>query len=299
MKFSLLVLGIVVFLGLSVCSCSDRSIHFNRAPDGDEDTEGEARLEPGDGDTDNHPEIDGDADSEHASDADADEPFTRSGLCDWTSDTSFCVDAAKVCYCDSGSWTEYDCGMVCAANTVSGLTESNGCTLIDISGQMYDWCECVAPADGDADPELDAFADLDEDVEYADAVEYGDLEWENWESMEGYACPDLSGCFTVNQSTLGGSFTLYDATGTQQGCTLTIECGLPTVFPPFSRDLIVDPDGLTLTEIWAGEGYRIPYLFESHSNEECWRSRAPITDYYVTVCRVSPDACIRVCTQYK
>ncbi len=111
-----------------------------------------------DGDTDGDTTPDGD---DNTPDGDSSEGC--SGACDTASDAPECVDSTKVCYCDNGTWTEYLCATVCAANTSNGKTEANGCGMTEYNGQMMNWCICVAPSDGDEDGDVDGDVDGDDD----------------------------------------------------------------------------------------------------------------------------------------
>ena len=169
----------------------------------------------------------------------------------------------------------------------------------------------TAGADGDAEVRdtdvcdavvlpgvYDHWSDADGDAE--------DSEW-NWYCESPGACPDLSGCFSVQNDSFipfGGVFT-PNITVVQSGCELTVECPTPVYHENPNKmqyltptlQLKASPDGkVLLTRLdWHDESL-IPFYGSGLDSAGlgCWHSDPPFTDYYVTVCRTG-DACPEEC----
>jgi hypothetical protein len=161
-------------------------------------------------------------------------------------------------------------------------------------------------SDGDLDKEeTENDMDSDEPERELDLPETGEVEeiseieeedefW--WVDDPNSSCPDLSGCFSITMSTLGG---YYDGQGIaveQRSCTIEIYCDSSYAGVRLGHHLYkISPDGAILMEKDVEFGLDVPYYL--HSSGVCWISQAPFTDYFVTVCK-DEDFCGGMCMVY-
>ncbi|RJO71763.1 MAG: hypothetical protein C4523_03875 [Myxococcales bacterium] len=118
----------VLFLVLAACSESTTTT-------GGSDADGDA--------ADSDVTLDGELpDGDGAGDGDKDTPETCAGECH-ASDQPFCLED-RVCVCEAGVWTLYDCETICAAQDQTAW----GCGPNEERG--FDYCICLE-ADGDED----------------------------------------------------------------------------------------------------------------------------------------------------